>query len=63
MGSPKSEFPTQCWGGGHFLSNYFLTVKKKGGGSFIYIHLFFLIQKISVKIAIFDALNKLFSYI
>jgi hypothetical protein len=26
MGSPKTEFPTQCWGGeGHFLSTYFLS--------------------------------------
>jgi hypothetical protein len=37
MGTPKTEFPTQRWGGGgHFLSTYFLTVKEKEGG-----HLFF----------------------
>ncbi len=38
MGSQKSEFPTQCWGGGPFFIKLFLDCLKKKGGGVIYLY-------------------------
>jgi hypothetical protein len=50
MSSPKTEFPTQCWGGEPYFINLFLESQEKKRVVFYVFHLFFCQKKSKTKI-------------